>query len=225
MCDVTNTHWKIIGHLSYSLCFHIQYMCLYPCECDYWSDRRGVLLNQTSRLNRLPQLGHTKSQIHMSFLGEWKCTFTHIMQKFGDGWDFGEVIINQRTDAEKFSLCTRLFIYIVYLCFCACACGCVGVRACASTPAVSLSITFKWAESNQCSQQDPALSLPPFPLSHLNFSPPPCSPLHGAARCLLNWLVQVKSGGLKKKKKTREWVALHHIAKSTVSFIIYPFSK
>lgn len=76
-----------------------------------------MLLNQTSGLNRLPQLGHTESQIHMSFLG--------MVQKFGDGCDFGEVIINQRADAEKFSLCTRLFIYIVYLCFCACAC--VGV--------------------------------------------------------------------------------------------------
>lgn len=118
-----------------------------------------------------------------------------------------------------------VYIHCVFMLLCMRVCGCVGVRACASTPAVSLSITFKWAESNQCSQQDPALSLPPFPLSHLNFSPPPCSPLHGAARCLLNWLVQVKSGGLKKKKKTREWVALHHIAKSTVSFIIYPFSK
>lgn len=94
-----------------------------------------------------------------------------------------------------------VYIHCVFMLLCMRVCGCVGVRTCASTPAVSLSITFKWAESNQCSQQDPALSLPPFPLSHLNFSPPPCSPLHGAARCLLNWLVQVKSGGLKKKNR------------------------
>lgn len=43
----------------------------------------------------------------------------------------------------------------------------VRVHECRSLRAVSLSLNLKWAESNQRSQQDPALSLPPLPLSHL----------------------------------------------------------
>lgn len=38
---------------------------------------------------------------------------------------------------------------------------------------MSLPINLKWAKSNQRSQQDPAPSLAPLPLSHLIFSPPP----------------------------------------------------
>lgn len=83
--------------------------------------------------------------------------------------------------------------HIKVCCLYACAC----VHDGRSLRALSLSINFKWAESNQCSQQDPALALPPLPLSHLNFSPPPRSAPRRAGRWFKNQLVDTDSRGLK----------------------------